>query len=345
MKLNYLASAVLMATLTSISVNAYSSTGFGSNAYSEDSRFYKRKTEGWFWYNEEPEPEPEPILPKIEVVDTPPPPPPPPPKKPEPEGPEPFGAEWVRIMLPKYQDKAWSEPTVENVRAYYYLQRFAIDRSEQFALAAQIAVMGDPLLDETARRPLSSFAVHELDRNKDNQSRQTVKEVAKRAGIFFFFGPDCAGCEIQAPIIKDLEKLDGFTVVPISKDGAKIHSVQFENIRDDDGHSEQLGVMTYPATFLATPDGSFSVVGQGAFALSELRQRILLAAKAAEIITEDEFGKTRPILNHNTNIAENIQEDLLESLMSKHKNSGVDELIPASDIVNFFRESKGLNRP
>lgn len=332
MKLNHIASAVLIATLASVS----------TATFADDSRFYNRKTEGWFWYNEEPEPEPEPEIeppkPEISVVEA----PAPAPKEPTPEGPEPFGAEWVRIMLPKYQDKAWSEPTIENVRAYYYLQRFAIDRSEQFALAAQIAVMGDPLLDEAARRPLSSFAVHELDRKKDDETRLLVREVAKRAGIFFFFGPNCDGCEIQAPIIKDLADNDGFNVIPISKDGGEIHSVQFSDIRQDQGHAEQLGVMTYPATYLATPDGGFSVVGQGAFALSEIRQRILLAAKAAGIITEDEFGKTRPILNHNTNIAENISEDLLENLVEKNKNSSPDELIPATDIVNFFRESKGL---
>ncbi|MDM1717437.1 conjugal transfer protein TraF [Thiopseudomonas alkaliphila] len=334
MKLKNIVSAVLLAT----------STIAGAASYADDSRFYNRKSEGWFWYNEEPELEPEPEIPpqKPEVAEA----PAPAPKKEKKKKPEvePFSAEWVRVMLPKYQDKAWSEPTIENVRAYYYLQRFAIDRSEQFALAAQLAVMGDPLLDEAARRPLSSFAVHELDRKKDDESRLMVREIANRAGIFFFFGPNCDGCEIQAPIIRDLAAQDGFHVLPIAVGDAKLHSVQFENIRQDEGHADQLGVMTYPATYLATPDGGFSVVGQGAFALSEIRQRIILAAKAADIITDDEFGKTRPILNHNTNIAENLPEELLEKLSKKHKGAATDELIPASEIVNFFRESKGLKK-
>lgn len=327
--------------------------GASTFAAADDGGFYNRKSEGWFWYNEEPEPEPEepqkepepPPAPAPEVAETKPQskPVPPTPEQ-QPEGPEPLSAEWVRVMLPKYLDKAWSDPTVENVRAYYYLQRFSIDRSEQFAMAAQIAVQGDPLLDETARRPLASFAVTELDRRKDDETRRTVQEIAKRAGIFFFFSPNCEGCEIQAPIIKDLERVDGFTVVPVSVDNAQLYSATFENVRQDQGHAEQLGVLTYPATYLATPDGQFSVIGQGAYALSEMRQRILLAAKAAEIISDDEFGRTRPILNHNTNIAEHLAPDMLEKLKDQAPTeTDGDGLIPAADLIKFFRENKGIN--
>lgn len=307
-----------------------------------DARFYDRGSEGWFWYNEEIEPEPEEKIPEPElpVVVA---------EIPEPDEPvaaeelEPFSAEWVRVMMPKYMDKAWSEPTVENVRAYYYLQRFAIDRSEQFAMASQLAVMGDPLLDETARRPLATFAVHELDRRKDNLTRETVVEIAKRAGIFFFFAPDCDSCEIQAPIVKTLEEMDGFTVVAISKDGARLNSTVFDDIKPDEGHAEQLGVLTFPATFLATPDGQFSVIGQGAYALSDMRQRILLAASAAGIITDDEFGRTRPILNHNTNIGESLTPELLEAFIKANPDStDAEGMVPGSDIIKLFRESKGL---
>jgi conjugal transfer pilus assembly protein TraF len=336
-----------------LSLLALAFAGVSTFAAANDSGFYERKGEGWFWYNEEIEPEPEepkkePELPpppieevaKQEPVKLPPAPPP------AAEGPEPFSAEWVRVMLPKYLDKAWSEPTVENVRAYYYLQRFSIDRSEQFALAAQLAVQGDPLLDETSRRPLASYAVHELDRRKDDETRRLVQEISKKAGIFFFIGPDCDGCEIQAPIIKDLERVDGFAIIPVSVDGAQVRSVQFENIRKDEGHAEHLGVLTYPATYLATPDGQFSVIGQGAYALSEMRQRILLAAKAADLITDDEFGKTRPILNHNTNIADSMSEEMLEALKAKHSGSAdEDNMIPPSELVKFFRENKGIYTP
>lgn len=66
------------------------------------------------------------------------------PAAPLPSGPEMFSAEWFRENLPKYKDLAWNNPTVENVRTFLYLQRFAIDRSEQFSDATELAVVGDP---------------------------------------------------------------------------------------------------------------------------------------------------------------------------------------------------------
>jgi conjugal transfer pilus assembly protein TraF len=69
----------------------------------------------------------------------------------------------VRENLPKYKDAAWDNPTVENVRAFMYLQRFAIDRSEQFSNATEMAVLGDPYLDEISRRPAATFASQKLD--------------------------------------------------------------------------------------------------------------------------------------------------------------------------------------
>ena len=109
--------------------------------------FYGNNAEGWYWYQDpkEEEPQEEPL------------PPPPPPKAPEPEPepvlkaeapPAPFTAAWVREMLPKYKDIAWDNPTPENVKAYFLLQRFAIDRSSKFADVAKTVTMGNPLLDE-----------------------------------------------------------------------------------------------------------------------------------------------------------------------------------------------------
>ena len=70
------------------------------------------------------------------------------------EGPAVFSADWVKENLEVYKKVAWDNPTVENLRAYLTLQRFAIDRSEQFAYAGRMAVEGDPFLDEVSRNPM-----------------------------------------------------------------------------------------------------------------------------------------------------------------------------------------------
>lgn len=121
--------------------------------------FLNRKAEGWFWYIdpktvEEPEPE-EVIPPPVQTVPTPT--PAPVSVAPDKKFPEPFSAKWVRETLEDYKDKAWTNPTEENVKAYFLLQRFAVDRSNKFADVAQRVTVGNKLLDENFRRPLATF--------------------------------------------------------------------------------------------------------------------------------------------------------------------------------------------
>ena len=130
--------------------------------------FWRKTSEGYWWYKqppekkiakkkkkEEPKPKVEPQVAKVE-----------PPKEEKPEEPKEqapvmFSADWVKENLDVYRKVAWDNPTVENLRAYLYLQRFAIDRSEQFAYAGRMAVEGDPYLDEAARSPVGGFANRE----------------------------------------------------------------------------------------------------------------------------------------------------------------------------------------
>lgn len=282
--------------------------------------FFQRKAEGWFWYEVEPEP--------IEEADQLPPPPAPAPvanpapaENPEPASPPPpavLSAAWVRENLPKYLDRAWDDPTLENVRAYLYLQRYAMDKSEQFADVGQLAVLGDPYLDEAARRPFGSFASDNLDRIAGANKTNLVAKVADQAGIFFFFSSDCPQCEVQAPVLKMLQNADGVTVLPISVDGGPLSVGTFPDYRVDAGHSEYLGIQTLPALFLATPDGRFAPLGQGTFSLPELRHRFLVAALREGLITESEFNRTRPVLNKEYSLADVLgAESVPKDLMSQ----------------------------
>ncbi|HGH5042525.1 TPA: conjugal transfer protein TraF [Salmonella enterica subsp. enterica serovar Minnesota] len=190
--------------------------GASHQAWAQDGTrpgFYERKEEGWFWYKEEPkEPEKKPEKPKpkpvAEAKPT-----QPKPAAPLPSGPEMFSAEWFRENLPKYKDLAWNNPTVENVRTFLYLQRFAIDRSEQFSDATELAVVGDPFLDEITRRPAATFASQQVDRDAGNAKNMLLKSVAERVGIFFFYKSDDDYSDLQAPLIKMLEQGEGFSII------------------------------------------------------------------------------------------------------------------------------------
>ena len=259
--------------------------------------FYRSGAEGWHWYKDpvEEEPQPEELLP-----------PPEPPKAEAPaqepekqiaKGPEPFSLKWVKEMLPKYQERAWDNPTPENVQAFFLIQRFAMDRANKFADVAQQVVIGNTLLDESMRRPLATFASQKVDRDMASRTDDILKRISQHAGIFFFFKSDCQYCEAQAPILGFLEREYGFSILAVSIDGGELQSRKFENTRVDTGQAAKLGVMATPAIFLMNEEGQFTAIAQSVLAYSDLKQRILLVAAREGWITEQELKESQPFIN------------------------------------------------
>lgn len=290
-----------------------------SYAENQQDGFYSRKAEGWFWYDDPIEIE-EPVAPIPE-----PPPPPSPvvaaPTPVEPEGPQVFSTAWLRDAMPKHLELAIDDPTAENVRAYMYLQRLMMDKAERFSMATQRTVMGDPFLDESVRRPFASFAIGGLDQKAGRYTTSLVESIAKTAGIFFFFTSDCELCAAQAPLIKNLQDHLGFSVIPVSLDGKNLPQSPWESFKTDNGQAALLNIQSLPATYLASADGEFELIGQSAYALPELKDRILLAARRRDWISQDQFNQTRPIGNF-TNIAE-----ILDSAEPANKIKATDPTI------------------
>lgn len=304
-------------------------------------RFYERKEEGWFWYHKEPEPE------EIEEVELPPLPEPfvsivepeqEDPIKENPSGPKIYSSAWLKKALPEYRMLAIDEPTVENVKTYLYLQRLAIDRADRYAMATEMATVGDPFLDETMRRPLAGFAVGSVDAASGLAKNNLVREIAQRAGLFFFFSSECTLCELQAPLVKTLVEHEGFGLVTISVDGKNLHENAFDTFQVNKGHAEMLGVQTLPALFLATPDGNFASIGQGVFSLPEIQQRILITAKRENLISESEYNKTRPITNHN-NLADFIHIHSSDSAYSLQNYADEDGIVPPEVLLEHLTQS------
>ena len=303
--------------------------------------FYNRKAEGWFWYDDPaeleeplPAPEPPPTPAPTTVAEKPQAP------APTPAGPPVFSAAWLRESMPKYLDLATDKPTVENVRAYMYLQRIMMDKAERFAMATQRTVMGDPFLDESVRRPLASFAIGNLDEKSGRATTALVEKIAQSAGIFFFFRSDCQLCMVQAPLIKNLQDHLGFAVVPVSLDGKNLPESPWPTFKTDNGQAQTLNVQALPATYLASADGQFELIGQSAYALPELKDRILLAARRKNWISQDEFNETRPIANF-TNIAEILDNaDQGNPLVSASKNADSTSGVIPSDRLMKYIDSK-----
>jgi conjugal transfer pilus assembly protein TraF len=258
----------------------------------EAAGFYFREQEGWFWYEREPEPAlaPEPPLPEQPAV----------PAEPQvsettPKGPTPLSAQWLREHIGEYRDAAIDDPTPQNVALYLYLQRVALDKSSRFAAATQRAVQLDPFLDEITQRPTATFAANLTNRQAGDNRDEVLRRIAKTAGVLFFFRSECPYCEAQAPLLKLLEARYGFSVLPVSIDGAPLPGGTFPDFRQDRGQAQSLGVVSTPALFLARPPDAMVPLSQGLLSLAQLQERVVLAAVQAGWISEREFTRTRPV--------------------------------------------------
>lgn len=286
---------------------------------SNGDRWLDRKSEGWFWYNAEPEStDPEEVKPAPkEPVST----SPPPPKS----GPAPLSSAWIRENIQVYLDAALDNPTPENVGAFLYIQRYAMDKSFAFMDASQEVTLGNSALDEISRRPTATFANRKLDETATANNKHIIDKISSSAGIFFFMDGSDASVT-QTGVLDMLQRNYQFDIVKIA--AVDMPPGHYEpGVRKDSGHANQMGVTSLPAIVLLRSNGLFDIVSQAPVSYSDLQKRILVGAKRLGIISEAEFNSTRPISN-----ITNTQVSLPES-QGEH-NSTVP--IPADKIIKAF---------
>lgn len=305
--------------------------GFSSDA----SAYYDRQAEGWFWYQQEPEliaeeqvEEEEKEEPSVIVMA-----PPPEQEVEEPKGPPALSAAWFRDNLQTYMDRAIDEPTPENIEAYFLLQRVMMDKAQSFADNSQRVVMGDPLLDESTRRSLDP-ATSAIQEQLSNKRRfETLDRVMSKAGIAYFFSGDCDLCAQQASIISNLAERSGLQVLPISIDGAPLQNGLYaDTMVMNQGQAENLGIENGPAVFLMVPPSTWVPVTFAPTTQDDLVTRILMASVDAEVITEDEYNKTRAI---------NVNRSLANAMNNVTEGNSLPE--ESSEIIKLLRSVENTN--
>jgi len=305
-------------------------------------KFYKDKERGWFWYEVLPEQpkkvEPEEIPPQISTS--------------KPQEAQPieaaelppeqvtFSAQWVRENIKIYKDIAWSNPTEENMRAFLYMQRFALDRSQDFQRMGQQVIQGDPYLDEIANSPTASGGKQLLAKKADKAKVDLIKTISTRAGLFFFYKEDCSLCEEQGQIVDAFVRLKGFDAKAISMDGTALKSGLFPNYSIDSGQAKLLNIKTFPALYLVNKEGTIAPVGQGFMAGSQVMNRILVAAKRHKWVTDDEVAKTQIAFNSDNSLTKALAgTDQIAHLSNKYKG----KTIPPSELIEFIKASTTTN--
>ena len=298
---------------------------FWGSALAEDNDlggYYHGKEQGWFWRETMPFSQPAELpeapdaKPAAELS-----------FKEEDVTPRPFSAEWMRQKLPELRDRALQEPTPDNVRAYYYLQRYAVDMAERFALVAQKVVLADPSLDENARRPISTYGGHVFDEVARENTLRVASKIASTAGLWYFFKSDCPFCAAQNPVLERLQRRIGLAILPIALDQQAMPDGAFSQFVQDRGHAAQLNVTKTPTLYLVRRPGEFVLLSEGLVTDDGLLERIVHAGHDAKWISDEEFDSTRATRPADVQVAiqdmsQEILDDpvtLIEVLKSKAK--------------------------
>ncbi len=286
-------------------------------------RWVDGKSDGWFWYKSLPEPVEEEEEKEIEPTAA------PPPQEVAEEsdpGPAPLSSAWIRANIQSYLDAALDDPSPENVSAYLYIQKYAMDKSFAFMDATEEATLGHSDFDEINRRPTATFANRKLDDKATANNQIIIEKISATTGIFFFMdGSEASMAQVQ--VLDMLERNYQFDTVKIAVTDIP-PSLNKYRIKRDNGHAGQMGVTSIPAIVLIRSDGVFDIISQAPVAYSELQKRILVGSKRLGVITVDEFNSTRPLSNIATTLVKLPGDDSTESESFTP--------IPAKQIINAF---------
>lgn len=243
-----------------------------------------RPDKGWYFYEAESEPK-KPVL-KIE---------PPQPSVSTPIDPEkkPMSTAWMRKMIPIMQEKAYDNPTKENVAAYAYLVRALGDKAQRYTDVHMELIRSDPFLDMNNNMPFNIGNRNEVIGKSGEEKRKALMLVGKKsAGLFVFFDSKCSFCRAQIATVNRVAKNYKMNVMFVSVDGKGLPGA--EGWVPDNGHAKMLGIKRYPTTVLAIPPKTYVPVSFGLMADDQLEAGILSAAKASDLIPHEMVAGMNP---------------------------------------------------
>ena len=224
--------------------------------------YWRRASEGWFWYRDPPE-----AIRSPKAV--------PPPNRPA----ELVEFEAMQKRLDDLKRVAVMNPTDANLVSYMRYQRFVMDKSELFAERWQRLVWSVPNLDYgLTGRPTNAMAIGVFDDQQRDKQAQAVRNLASTHGLLFIFRSDCPYCHRLAPILKRFEQEYGMTVFPVSLDGRGLP--EYPNPQPDNGIATRLNASMVPALYLSAPSKrQIRPIGFGVMAMNELVERIAALAQ------------------------------------------------------------------
>lgn len=214
-------------------------------------------------------------------------------------------ADLLRDQLPKLLDKAWSNPTVENVTNYRTAQKILTDKSSRFAETWEEVNQTNPFLSENNSVPIASMGAVYV-RQIDSEAQQAaMRELAMHSGLFVFVDSQCKYCGIQLKVIQYLKAEYKMDSLIISIDGSMPKGFENFPFVIDNGLYRRLKLQLTPVTVLVIkPDAGkvaksvdsnkYVIVSYGFYAVDQMVKNIAYAAFKSKVLSNEVAQQMNP---------------------------------------------------
>ena len=214
-------------------------------------------------------------------------------------------AELLRDQLPKLLDKAWSNPTIENVTNYRTAQKILTDKSTRFAESWEEVNQTNPFLSENNSVPIASMGAVYVRQIDSEAQQEAMRELAKHSGLFVFVDSQCKYCGIQLKVIQYLKSEYKMDSLIVSIDGSMPKGFEKYPFVVDNGLYRRLKLQLTPVTVLVIkPDANkvekgvdnnkYVIVSYGFYAVDQMVKNISYAAFKSKALSKEVAQKMNP---------------------------------------------------
>lgn len=200
---------------------------------------------------------------------------------------------WLQENYKLLEERAIDDPTDENVAAYLYVRRIAMDKSQRFSEKVSEVTNTDPLLNENNRIPYASAGAQSIRSANRLAQEQATRELATAGGLVVFVDGSCRFCAMQMPIVGALRAQYGMEALVVSLDGKRPRGYSGPLVRDN-GLYRKLDLKLTPSVVYvhrprAYQDGKdsnqYRVIAQGFYAQDELVKQIAFAGHTTKLLS------------------------------------------------------------
>jgi conjugal transfer pilus assembly protein TraF len=200
---------------------------------------------------------------------------------------------WLQANYKLLEERAIDEPTDDNVAAYLYVRRIAMDKSQRFSQKVTAVTNGDPLLNENNRIPYASAGAQSIRSASRAAQEQAARELAAVGGLVIFIDGNCRFCAMEMPVMNALRAQYGMEALVVSLDGRRPRGYAGPILRDN-GLYRKLDLKLTPSiVYVPRPraykDGKdenrYRVIAQGFYAQDELVKQLAYAGHATRLLT------------------------------------------------------------